>query len=227
MTRSVENSKLHLKEVIVMVMETINSRFKATTPIFTEEILDACKNYSKQYVFRMIKKAEENGEIICFDRGIYYIPSKTFFGHSTISSDQVAEKKYLKNNNDTFGIYCGLSLLNIFGITTQMPNQIEIVTNNETTRKREIQISNKTYIIRKSRCVISKDNSAAYTILQLFNDIEDTDVIDESSLAKILYFIKKNNVTTKQLISLADYFPGKTVKRMMRSPLLLRLVKSS
>lgn len=202
-----------------MIMKTIRSNFEKTTPIFADEILQVCKNYSKQYVFKMLKKAEQSGDLRCFDRGIYYIPSKTFFGYSTISSDQVAEKKYVKNSKDTYGIYCGLSLLNNFGITTQMPNQIEIVTNNETTRRREVRISNRTYVIRKSRYLISKENSAAYTILQLFNDMEDTDTIDESSMERISCFMKKNNVTTKQLISLADYFPGKTIKRMMRSPI--------
>lgn len=200
-------------------MKTIASSFEKTTPIFADEILKACKEYSKQYVFRMLKKAEQSGDIRCFDRGIYYIPSKTFFGYSTISSDQVAEKKYVKNSKDTYGIYSGLTLLNSFGITTQMPNQIEIVTNNETTRRREVQISNRTYVIRKSRFTISEENYAAYTILQLFNDMEETDSIDESSMKRVSYFMKKNNVTAKQLISLADYFPGKTVKRMMRSPL--------
>lgn len=203
-----------------MLMDVLTANFEKTTPIFSNEILGVFKNYSKQYVFRMLKKVISDGELKCYARGVYYIPENTFFGTSIISPDQIAKKKYIRNDNYIFGIYSGLSLLNSFGITTQMPNQIEIVTNNETSRKRIIKIANRTYIIRKSRITITNENMAAYTIMQLFNDIEDIDVINKSSLQKITYFINKNNITFKQLALLVEYFPSKTLKRIMRSEML-------
>ncbi len=198
-----------------MIMNILNSNFKKTTPIFSDEILKVCSKYSKQYVFKTIKKAEEKNEIRCFERGVYYIPEKTFFGQSSISPDQVALKKYIRNGNDVYGIYSGLILLNSFGITTQVPNQIEIITNNETTRRREIQISGRTFVIRKSRCEITKRNVSAYMILQLFCDMSDEDLNDKLLVKKIKSFIDEKNVSIKQLMKLSAYFPGKTIKRMM------------
>lgn len=203
-----------------MFLEMLNTNFDKSVPIFSDEILSMFKNYSKQYVFRLLKKAIKEGDIMYYDRGVYYIPEKTFFGYSSINPDQIVKKKYIKNQNEIFGVYSGLSLLNFFGITTQMPNHIEIVTNNEATRKRIIKIANRTYIIRKSRITITNENMAAYTIMQLFNDIEDIDVINKSSLQKITYFINKNNITFKQLAPLVEYFPSKTLKRIMRSEML-------
>ena len=176
-------------------------------------------------MYRLINKALREGSLVCYERGVYFIPSKTFFGISSIDSDQVAEKRYTRNDDSVYGLYSGLSLLNSFGITTQMPNSIEIITNKEATRKREVRISGRPYLVRKSRCEITKDNYASYTILQLFLDMNDNDSLNCSSIEKIRYFMDKNDVTLKNLVEISTYFPGKAVKRMMRSPIFYDAIR--
>lgn len=201
-----------------MFIDKLTENFNINEPIFTEEILDLFKEYSRAQVFRYIDKAKKNKKIIQFTKGVYYIPNTTFWGDlSTITVDSVIEKKYLKNASDTFGVFGGIKLLNNFSITTQMAAVIEVVTNNETTRCRRISINGRNFILRKSRCKINTDNYAAYTILQLFNDFEKKDKLDESSRRRVVDYIKKYQVTQKQLFEMSKQFPARAIKKMIEN----------
>ena len=94
---------------------------------------------------------------------------------------------------------------------------IEVVTNNETTRCREIDINGRRFILRKSRCKINTDNYAAYTILQLFNDFNEHDELDDSSRRRLFEYIQERKVTRKQLLDLSIQFPARTTKKLIRS----------
>lgn len=149
-----------------MFIEKLSKNFDTNEPIFTEEILSLFNEYSRAQVFRYIDKAKNNMELIQFTKGVYYISTITFWGDlSMITTDSVVEKKYLRNSNQVYGVYSGIKLLNLFSVTTQMGATIEIVTNNETTCCRHIDINSRKFILRKSRCKIIKKNYAAYTIL--------------------------------------------------------------
>lgn len=70
-----------------MFVERLAKSFKTDEPIFTEEILELLQEYSRAQVFRYIDKAKQNKEIVQFDKGVYYIPSQTFWGGiSTITA---------------------------------------------------------------------------------------------------------------------------------------------
>ncbi len=198
-----------------MFIERLKEKFNIDEPIFTNEILELFDGFTRAYVFRLINKAKSAGEIEQFDNGVYYIPKRTVLGLSTITADDVINKKYLRNGNEVYGVYSGLKLQNIFSVTTQMPNTVEIVTNNETMRKRQVEIDGRTFILRKSRCPISKVNVNAYTVLQLFNDMGTQIRLDDSAKDKVVSFIRKNNVTARELMSLATVFPAQTTKSLI------------
>jgi hypothetical protein len=117
-------------------------------------------------------------------------------------------------------VYSGLKLQNDFVLTTQMANTIEIVTNNETMRCRTIDIDGRKFILRKSRCQINKDNIAAYTILQLFTDIDNSQKFDDIAVKRIKSYAKNNKVSAKEIIDLANFFPAKTTKNLLCSGVL-------
>lgn len=197
-----------------MFIDKLTENFNINEPIFTEEILDLFKEYSRAQVFRYIDKAKENKKIIQFTKGVYYIPNTTFWGDlSTITVDSVIEKKYLKNASDTFGVFGGIKLLNNFSITTQMAAVIEVVTNNETTRCRRISINGRNFILRKSRCKINTDNYAAYTILQLFNDFEKKDKLDESSRRRVVDYIKNTKLHKNNCLKCQNNFQHVLLKK--------------
>ena len=203
-----------------MFEEKMNKIFKKNEPIFIEEILDAIKDYSRAYTFRQIKKMEEDGTIVRFTQGVYYLPTETEFGRSSISIHQILNRKYLNDNDEIFGVYSGLILQNMFGVTTQVPNVLEIVTNKETTRCRRITIKGREFILRKSRIKITKENASSYMILQLFSEIKDADYMDERGIRTIRSYMKKTNVTKNDLFELANVFPARTMKNLMVSGVL-------
>lgn len=203
-----------------MFIERIKEYYQTDEPIFTSDLLAMFKEYSRAYVFRMIKKAEKDGKLVKFDKGVYYIPHKTFFGISTISADMVARRKYIEYGDDVFGIYSGLTLLNMFSVTTQVPNTLEIVTNNESTRCRTINIAGRKFIIRKSRIKIDSNNMDTYLILQLFSDMYLNEKLDSFARNVVIQYISKHDVTKKKIFSLAAKFPAKGIKNLIENGIL-------
>lgn len=207
-----------------MFIQRLEDKFGTDTPIFAEEIIALFGEYTRAYVFRLINQAVRDGTLSCFSRGVYYIPRPSFFGKSTICSEMVAEKRYLNSDGEVYGVYAGLNLLNRFGLTTQVPNTPEIVTNNEATRKRKITIEGRAFILRKARCKITKENYPAYTLLQLFCDMDDSDVIDAFSKKQINDFVARNKVKAEDLLSMAMFFPAVTLKKMVRSGMIKEIM---
>ena len=203
-----------------MLINKIKEKFDINQPIFTEEIMELFPQYSRSYIFRLINNLEKSGELIRYSKGVYFIPKKTFFGVSTITADSVIEKKYLKEFNSVFGIYSGLKLLNLFSITTQVPNVIEIVSNNETMRCREINLNGRTFVLRKSRFQITANNANTYMVLQLFSDLGTKTKLDDFSQRRLTEFIKEKNITQTQLLTLAMKFPAQTMKNLIGSGIL-------
>ena len=99
-------------------------------PFLFEEI--KFNNYSLPWIKKELNKLTNDNRIVRYERGIYYIPEKTILGNSSLNPQKIIEKKYLSNYS---GYYSGLSFANKIGITTQMPNVIEIYTNNEKSRE--------------------------------------------------------------------------------------------
>lgn len=203
-----------------MFIELLKKEYGVNNPIFASDIIKLFSNYTRAYVFRLINKAIKNNELSYYCKGVYYIPKKTFFGASTICSEIIAEKKYVKNGKSIYGIYAGQTNLNMFGLSTQVPNFIEIISNNESTRKRKVIIDGKEYILRKSRCKITNDNYPEYTLFQLFDDISKDEKINDIAKTKIYNYIKSNNVTKEKLFAMSINFPSIASKNMIKSGVL-------
>lgn len=200
-----------------MFIKRIKKNYKPLFPIFTEDILRLFPEFTRAYVFRLLKQAQDNGDIIKFSRGVYCIPKETFFGHSTLTSSMVAAHKYIGNAESIYGIYSGISLLNQFGITKQVPNIIEIITNNEATRKRVVDIGGMKFVIKKSRFEINKDNCDYYALLQLFLQLGSNPKLNDLFKRRVEDFVTNKNIDKKELIKLAMKFPAQTLKNLIES----------
>ncbi len=202
-----------------MLSEVLKQNYKFDTPIFTDEILSLFPQYTRAYVFRMIKNAEAKGEIAKLDTGVYYLPQMTPFGPSVITASAVARKKYVTDETSIYGIYSGLALQNAFSLTTQIANTQEIVTNRETTRCRKVTIDGMPFILRKSRTEITADNADAYRILQVFSENNGV-TIDETGIQAISDYIRRKDIKREQLLSLAKSFPARTLQNLIYSEVL-------
>lgn len=199
-----------------MFIDELNKKFKKDEPIFIEDILEALNEYSRATIFRNIAKAKEKNELKQYSKGVYYLPTKTILNKpSQLSNYSVIRKRYLiDENNSICGVFSGLKLLNDFNVTTQVPNIIEIVTNKESSRKREIVISGTKYILRKSRTQITSDNYNAYTVLELLNDLACDEDLDDVSKESLFDYIDKTKLTKDELLDMATYFPIKATRKL-------------
>ncbi len=203
------------------MIERLTKKFGINQPIFTSEILEVMSEYSRPRVFQLIKKAETEQKLIKFDTGVYYIPTETRYGKSLISVEQVVNKKYISDNGNVFGIYGGLQLQLNFLLTYQVPNTIEVITNNETMWVRETEIANRSIVLRKSRLPITKENADAYTLLELFNNINMQRYIEDMSIQReVINFIKSKGVKMKDVYSIAGVFPAKATRNIMESGII-------
>ena len=198
----------------------IKENYKEGQIIFIKDILLLFPNLTRAYVFCLLKEAEDKKEIVKFSHGIYCIPKKTFFGYTSLTPIKVVRNKYIINNEDVLGIYGGLTLLNEFNISSQIPNTLEIITNNEATRKRYIDIAGMKFILRKSRFEITKDNYKYYQILQLFLEIGSAPILTDFTKERIKEFIKNNNIDQNKLIKYSLNFTAKVTKNLIESEVL-------
>ena len=205
--------------------QELRNNFAFNEPIFTEELLKMLPDYSRAQIFRYVDIAKKDNVLVQYDTGVYFMPSITFFGQSIITVDEIVEKKYLKNNGKIYGIYSGIALLNEFHVTTQLAASPIIVTNKESSKKRVIYIKNRRFTLKKSRCKITSENYVAYTILELFNEIGINEKINKYTVDTIVRFMKEKNLDILQLSNLAQYFPSKAIKNMMRSGVLYEFVR--
>lgn len=203
------------------MIERLKNKFGVNQPIFTHEILEEMSEYSRARVFQLLNKAEKDESIIKFEKGVYYIPTQTRYGKSLISVEQVIRKKYIAYNDEIYGIYGGLQMQQNFLLTYQVPTMIEIVTNNETMWLREIKIKNRSIILRKSRVTITKENVDAYTILELFSNIDIKRYLEDTLVQKeVIGFVKEKAIKTEDVYALVGAFPSKTIKNIVESGII-------
>lgn len=207
-----------------MDIQRLLTKYGKNEPIFTEEIMGEFSEYSRSRVFQLINYAVENGALARFDKGVYYIPTQTRYGQSVLTVEQVVQKKYVADKGEVFGIYGRLILQLNFLLSYQVPNAIEVITNNETMRVREIELQGRRVVLRKSRCKINKDNAAAYTIMELFSDIDLEQYKENSSARREVFgYIKENKIGRNELSALTSVFPARTTKNLMESGLIYEI----
>ena len=199
-------------------MET-ESRIKTLTPnapLLTEDLLSLYKDYSRPQAFRFLREAEEEGLLVNVCRGVYYVPKKTPFGQSAFDVDALMERRYLSYEGETYGVYGGLTLQNAFSLTDQVPNVIEIVSNKEHSRKREVTIGKRRFVLRKSRMEINKDNVYAYMVLELFNSLGD-EPLSTSGKRRLVAWLSEKKVRKDDLVRVASSFPSKALRKLVES----------
>ena len=177
--------------------DNLLSKYGYDNPFLFEEI--KFNDYSQPWIKKELNNYITDNKIVRYERGLYYIPSKTIFGNSTLNPRKVLEKKFLSNSS---GYYSGLSFANSIGVTTQMPNVIEIYTNNEKSKLREIAINNIKVILRKSRVNINRDNIYVLSFLELMNSFPLDYYLGERKKA-IINFIKERRINREQITKYA------------------------
>jgi predicted transcriptional regulator of viral defense system len=206
------------------IYECLSDKFNADEPILVEDIESMFSERSRPWIDKSIKTMIDSNQIKRFSTGVYYIPRKTVLGDSILDPRKVITRKYIANNDDVYGYFGGTTLLNHCGLTTQVPNTITIVTNNESTRGRRISIGNQKVYLTKPTVNINNDNSS---ILQFFELIKlvDFDKLDEIELDNLKKYIDDNNITLSMVSKYCSSFPDSVSRKILGGPLIAKLAQ--
>lgn len=93
-----------------------------------------------------------------YDEEVYFIPKKTTL-NSIIgpNADMVARYRFISKGDNVDAFYAGNTFANQIGISTQVPQVIEIVSNN-VSDDGEVLIGNRRFAVRKPIVPITKEN---------------------------------------------------------------------
>ena len=153
-----------------MLCNYIKEHYIEAEPIFLSDLLKTNTNESD--LNQQLKELCEKGLLQQYDDEVYFIPKKTTL-NSTIgpNADMVARYRFISKGNNVDGFYSGNTFANQIGISTQVPQVIEIVSNN-VSDDGEVLIGNKRFDIRKPIVPITKANAHVLQMLELLVKID-------------------------------------------------------
>lgn len=183
-------------------------------PILISEI--QFENYSRPWLYKELNKLCKEERLIRFEKGLYYVPRQTMFGLSILNPAKVIEKKYVQSGENVFGYYSGLFFMNQIGLSNQTPNVIEIFTNRESAKVRDINVGSQKIRLRKARTEITKDNVAVLRFLELMNMIEP-DTVDGETRQTLINYVNENGIRRADISMYSRVFPDRAMRAMIES----------
>lgn len=209
---------------VMTIYEQIKSSFEYDEPILFEDIETMFPERSRPWIDKTIRTMVDLNQLKRFSNGVYYIPRKTLFGDSILNPQKVISKKYIRNGNQVCGYMSGTALLNSLGLTTQVPNILTVVSNNESSRGRKIAVGNQMVYVMKSNTEVTNDN---YAVLQLLETLKLIDVneLDELEKYNLENYIDENNITLEMVSKYCSYFPDFVSKRLLGGTLIEKIAR--
>ncbi len=200
-------------------MELVNylrQKYDLNKPIFLSDIeIEGVSNDNIRQCFSRLVKSKQLKRYV---NGIYYFPKITLLGESTLSFEDIIFRKYIKVDDNIIGYYTGLSFLNKLGMTTQIPNIIEITTNIEKSKKRVITIKERKIILRRGKILINNNNYKILQFLDLFYQVELYQIKENYDLLK--KYIIENNFKRDEVQVLLPKYSRKVIKLIVESGLI-------
>lgn len=190
-----------------MLYEVLKTNYKEAEPIFFSDIV--VDEITKSAVSQQLKKLCDEGKLEKYENGIYYLPKKSRLKTNIgVNADTVARYKYVSRGGKVDGFYSGNTFANQLGISTQVPNKVEIVSNNMAAKIREVPIGKRTFIVRRPVVPVNKEN---VYVLQLLDLLKNLDVyLDDSydvARDKISQFVRTYGITKSDIDSYIREFP--------------------
>ena len=194
-----------------MLLEFLKSKFGPGKPIFTEDAEPL--GLSAGNLRQQFKKLVDAGELSRFEPGVYFLPDPNH-EYYPISSNIVAEYKYITDGDEIYGYYSGYTFANQLGLCLQVPYKEEIVTNNTTTIAREVKVGKIPFYIRRAKVAVTKENRNVLQLLDLLKDVEEyTDYCCEDEAPDIIRrHILRNKILRADVDKYIENFPLKTYK---------------
>ena len=197
--------------------QSLLNTFPKNQPILIGEI--SYRNYSQPWIYKELAKLCDQEKIVRFEKGGYYIPTQTILGRSLLNPRDVIEKKYIKNGNDVFGYYSGYAFLNQLGLSSQMPDVIDLYTNKETSVVREVIVGKQKVRLRRARATVNRGNAAVLSFLELMNTVTPA-FLDQGKKQTIRDFMKSAEIERREITRYAPFFPDKVMRNLVESEVI-------
>ena len=199
------------------LFESLMQQYGVNEPILFSML--SFEDYSRPWIYKQLNQLCEEGKLVRYEKGVYYIPTQTPFGKSLLNPRKVIERKYISQGGETVGYYSGITFQNQLRLTTQMPNVIELYTNNETTRSRDVYVGKQKVRLRRARTRITAANADVLSFLELMNDLT-SDLLNDEKKAIIARFISDRKITRKDIATYAPVFPDKAMRTLIESEVI-------
>ncbi len=201
------------------LLEYLEKEFGKNEPIFEEEI----ENNEVRVRLKMSQHLVREGWIAEYSENIYYIPIQTPFGRSTLSPNKIYEKKYVRNKLGVIGYYSGIKLLNLMGLTTQVPNILEIATNKATEDKQRVKEGYTSIELKKPVVEVTKENVDTLQLLEAVAVMQSKTYykLNDDNVREIFKTYLANHIITRQDIEkYVLYYPENVKNELYESGLI-------
>lgn len=201
-----------------MLYDYLIKNYKANEPIFVSDIVLPVSDANLRQMFKALC---DSGKIKRFDTGIYYVPKASILKNGVpLAADEVAVAKYIVRKGKVEGFYSGYTFANQLGISTQVPYVKEIVSNNASTRVKEVNVRNKRIILRRARTEITNENYVVLQFLELLKDLEQYyDISFEAICERLKKYVRNENIKKVDVDKYIGSFPDKIYKNIYRTGL--------
>lgn len=140
----------------------------------------------------------------CYQKGVYYLTSVTPFGEIGINKEQLIADKYLLPNE---GYESGYTVMHRLGLTSQMPKERVIITNNAkngTRKDAKLDV-----VISPPKVKVTEKNKEYLQTLDVLELMDKAPVDDIEPYKLIAGHIKKSGLDYVKLLEIADIYYGK------------------
>lgn len=172
--------------------------------VFTYQDLNLPTEWSES-VIKMLNRLVGEGVIAKISKGRFYKPKKSIFGTLKPKPEEIV-KDLLEKDGKVIGYMTGYSLFNRLGLTTQVPNVIQIGTNVRKNKKQR-GLFTISFVLQSNP--ITKDNIPLLQILdtiRFIKEIPDTTI--SHSCKRIIAIIQElDKKETDKLLILAEKYP--------------------
>jgi hypothetical protein len=203
-----------------MNVEMLAEKYGYNTPILLSQVeFEGITNNNLRQIFTRLK---DKGLIEQYARGIYFIPKNNkLLSKNYLDTDMVIDNKYIQSIDGVNGYYTGLTFANQLGLTTQMPHCKEIVTNEESSNRREVKIGKTTVYLYKPRNHVTDYNWEVLQLLDFLARINNIGVdLDKENLSKIKKYISEENLERDILNKYINSYPGRVGKLLISEGLI-------
>ena len=190
----------------------IREHYKEAEPIFFSDLKR--EDITRSALNQQLKKLCDKGLLEKYDVGVYFIPKKTLL-NSTIgpNADMVARNRFISKGNNIDGFYGGNSFANQIGISTQVPQVVEIVSNNTNSSDREVRIGNRRFYVKKPIVQITKENVYVLQMLELLKNLDAyLDYSYEEAREKFAEYISFHGIKRSDVDMYIRKYPVATFK---------------